>query len=53
VLALLAAYDALPRSLPEAVREYGQRAVRNTRGEVVGMVRVADDDVGDLVEMAP
>jgi hypothetical protein len=35
------------------VREYGQRAVRNTRGEVVGMVRVADDDVGDLVEMAP
>ncbi|MFO0071596.1 MAG: asparaginase, partial [Gemmatimonas sp.] len=53
VLALLAAYDALPSSLPEAVREYAQRAVRNTRGDSVGIVCVADGDVGDLVETHP
>lgn len=50
VLALLAAYDALPTPLPDALREYVQRPVRNTRGEVVGGIRVASGDVGDAVE---
>ncbi len=52
VLALLAAYDALPNPLPDALREHVQRAVRNTRGEPVGMVRVGDGDVGDAMEFS-
>jgi L-asparaginase II len=51
VLALLAAYDALPDPLPEALRDHVQRAVRNTRGEVVGVVLAANGDVGDRLEM--
>jgi hypothetical protein len=51
VLALLAAYDALPDPLPDALRDHVQRAVRNTRGEVVGAVLVAGGDVGDRLEM--
>lgn len=50
VLALLAAYDALPDPLPDALREHVQRAVRNTRGEVVGAVVAANGDVGDRLE---
>ena len=52
VLALLAAYDALPATLPEPLREYVQRAVRNTRGEAVGLIRVGHMDVGDRLEFA-
>lgn len=47
VLALLTAYGALTHPLPEALREHVQRAVRNTRGEVVGAVCVGAEDVGD------
>jgi len=47
VLALLAAYGALPDPLPEALREHVQRVVRNTRGEVVGAISVGGQDVGD------
>ena len=50
VLALLAAYDALPSPLPDALRDHMQRAVRNTRGEPVGVVRVGHADVGDRME---
>ncbi|MFY7922840.1 MAG: asparaginase [Gemmatimonas sp.] len=53
VLALLAAYDALPHPLPDALREHAQRAVRNTRGEPVGVVRVGHADVGDMLERSP
>lgn len=52
VLALLAAYGALPDPVPESLREYVQRAVRNTRGEPVGVVRVGDADVGDRMELS-
>jgi len=51
VLALLAAYDALPDPLPDALREHVQRGVRNTRGEMVGAVLVANGDVGDRLEI--
>lgn len=50
VLALLAAYDALPATLPDALRDFVQRAVRNTRGEAVGVIRVGHMDVGDRLE---
>jgi len=53
VLAWLAAYGVLPSPLPDALREYAHRAVRNTRGEVVGVMQVAEGDVGDRYEMAP
>ena len=51
VLALLAAYDALPDPMPDALRDHVQRAVRNTRGEVVGAVMAAVGDVGDRLEI--
>ncbi len=51
VLALLAAYDALPDPMPDALRDHVQRAVRNTRGEVVGAVMTAVGDVGDQLEI--
>lgn len=53
VLAWLAAYGVLPTPLPDALREFAHRAVRNTRGEVVGVMQVAEGDVGDRYEMAP
>lgn len=49
VLTLLAAYGALPSPLPDALREYVERAVRNTRGEIVGYVATTAGDVGDRV----
>lgn len=51
VLALLAAYGALPDPLPEALRDHVQRAVRNTRGEAVGAIAVGAQDVGDRWEL--
>ncbi|MGV3708692.1 MAG: asparaginase [Gemmatimonas sp.] len=41
VLAVLAYLGALPDPLPDALREYLARPVRNTRGETVGEIRVA------------
>ncbi|MBL0939789.1 MAG: asparaginase [Gemmatimonadaceae bacterium] len=52
VLALLAAYGALPDPLPDALRDSVQRTVRNTRGEGVGIISVGDADVGDVWEIA-
>lgn len=52
VLALLDAYGALPDPLPDALRDYMQRSVRNTRGESIGLIAVGDQDVGDLWERA-
>jgi L-asparaginase II len=47
VLALLDAYDALPRSLPSPLADFLQRPVRNTRGEQVGAVTVCGAQVGE------
>lgn len=41
VLALLDAYDALPRPLPDPLADFLRRPVRNTRGEQVGLIAVA------------
>ncbi len=49
VLALLAALGELPDPLPEPLRELTGRLVRNTRGEVVGELRVSALDVGTAV----
>ncbi|BAH38946.1 MAG TPA: asparaginase [Gemmatimonas aurantiaca] len=46
VLALLDAYDALPRTLPSPLADFLQRPVRNTRGEQVGAVTVSGVPVG-------
>ena len=46
VLALLAAYDALPSPLPDALREAAVRVVRNTRGEQVGDVFISAEPLG-------
>ena len=46
VLALLAAYDALPSPLPESLRDAAVRVVRNTRGEQVGEVFVSAVPLG-------
>ena len=46
VLALLARLGALPDPLPASLRDYTSRLVRNTRGEVVGGVRLGDGSVG-------
>lgn len=51
VLALLAAYGALPDPLPDALRDHVLRPVRNTRGELVGAISVGSGDVGDRWEM--
>lgn len=51
VLALLDAYGALPDPLPDALREYIRRSIRNTRGEAVGSIVVGDLDVGDRLEL--
>lgn len=49
VLALLAAVGELPDPLPEPLRELTGRLVWNTRGEVVGELRVSALDVGASV----
>jgi L-asparaginase II len=41
VIRVLQHFGALPRDLPPRLAEFMQRAVRNTRGEVVGEVRPA------------
>lgn len=40
VLRLLQLYGALPRDLPPRLAEFTNRSIRNTRGEVVGDVRL-------------
>ncbi|MBL0172599.1 MAG: asparaginase [Gemmatimonadaceae bacterium] len=52
VLALLAALGELPDPLPDALRDLTGRQVRNTRGEVVGEIRVSAIGVGHLVVSA-
>ncbi|MEQ1693307.1 MAG: asparaginase, partial [Gemmatimonas sp.] len=47
VLAILAALGELPDPLPDALRELTGRQVRNTRGEVVGEIRVSALRIGD------
>jgi L-asparaginase II len=39
VISVLQHYGALPRDLPPRLAEFSRRALRNTRGEVVGEVR--------------
>jgi L-asparaginase II len=46
VLAVLAHLGALPDPLPDALREYLSRPVRNTRGETVGEIRLATANDG-------
>lgn len=52
VLALLAALGELPDPLPEPLRELTGRLVWNTRGEVVGELRVSALDIGASVGAA-
>ncbi|MBU6365211.1 MAG: asparaginase [Gemmatimonadetes bacterium] len=49
MLALLSAHGAFPDGLPPALQEVAAQAVRNTRGERVGTVRVASLGLGDAV----
>jgi L-asparaginase II len=48
VLAVLELLGALPDPVPEALREFLLQPVPNTRGEIVGEVRLGNVDVGDL-----
>ena len=41
VIAVLQHYGALPQELPPPLVEFGYRQLRNTRGEVVGEIRLA------------
>jgi L-asparaginase II len=41
VLRVLQAFDVLPATLPPRLDEFFRRSVRNTRGEVVGEIRLA------------
>ncbi len=41
VIRILQLLDALPKALPARLEEYLRRPVRNTRGEVVGEIRLA------------
>jgi L-asparaginase II len=41
VLRILQAFDVLPAELPSRLEEFLRRPVRNTRGEVVGEIRLA------------
>jgi len=41
VLRILQMFDVLPATLPSRLEEYAHRPLRNTRGEVVGEVRLA------------
>lgn len=47
VLALLAQLGELPHPLPESLREFAGRPLRNTRGEAVGEIRVGKAAVGE------
>ncbi|MEO7998804.1 MAG: asparaginase [Gemmatimonadaceae bacterium] len=47
VLALLAHLGELPDPLPDSLREFAAKAVRNTRSEAVGEIRVASADLGE------
>lgn len=47
VLALLAQLGELPDPLPDALREFAARPVRNTRGESVGEIRVSSAVLGE------
>jgi L-asparaginase II len=40
VLRILQMFDVLPKALPPRLEEYARRPLRNTRGEVVGEVRL-------------
>lgn len=40
VIRLLQMFEVLPQSLPQRLEEYLRRPVRNTRGEVVGEIRL-------------
>ena len=46
VIAVLAALGELPSSQTDALREYTTRAIRNTRNEVVGEIRIGSAPVG-------
>ncbi len=46
VLALLAHFGMAPREWPDGMREFASTAVRNTRGETIGEIRVGAVDVG-------
>ena len=46
VVALLSRLGELPSAPTEALREYTSRAIRNTRNEIVGEIRVGDEPVG-------
>lgn len=46
VLAILTQLGALPDPLPETLRDFSSRVVRNTRGEVVGNIQFGDALVG-------
>ena len=41
VIRILQVLDVLPETLPQRLEEYSRRPVRNTRGEVVGEIRLA------------
>lgn len=47
VLALLAHLGELPEPLPDALREFMTKPVRNTRGESVGEIKVAAAGMGE------
>ena len=47
VLALLAHLGELPDPLPDSLREFASRAVRNTRGESVGEIRIGTAALGE------
>ena len=46
VLAVLDTLGVAPREWPEGMRDFATTAVRNTRGETVGEIRVGGGDVG-------
>ncbi|MEP6765171.1 MAG: asparaginase [Gemmatimonadaceae bacterium] len=49
VLAILALLGELPDPLPDSLREFAAKPLRNTRGEAVGEIRVGTQKVGERV----
>lgn len=49
VLALLSHLGELPDPLPDSLREFASKPVRNTRGESVGEIRVSNANLGEHV----